>query len=278
MLIPVLVLIFGVFFGGLVMGLMQSFGCFPAIGMMSFTLDYYWQVLSGPDFLPSLGFSLYVSFVSSILSLALGVLLAYLLMRNGAKKHIDELLYKLPVIVPHAVSALLIYTMFSQSGLISRVLYHFGMIESTTQMAHFLYDRTGRGVILAYMWKEIPFIAMVVVGVLRSVCGKLEVVSKNLGASEWQTFRYVIMPLIAPTLLSNFIIIFAFSFGAFEVPYLLGPTSPRALPVLSYIEYTNPDLTHRPYTMAINMLITLVVLSFVGGSSYVFKKISRYRI
>lgn len=278
MLAPVLALVLGVFIGGLVMGLMQSFGYFPAIGMKMVTLDYYKQVLTSPDFISSLSFSLYISLVSSVLSIIIGLALAYLLMKGNTRKQVEEVLYKLPIIVPHTVAALLVYSVFAQSGIVSRALFHLGFIATPAEMPAFLFDRTGRGIILAYMWKEIPFIAMVVYSVLKSVCARLEDVARNLGASQWQTFRYVILPLIAPTLLSNFIIIFAFSFGAFEVPYLLGPTSPRALPILAFVEYTNPDLAHRPYTMSINMILTFISLGIVGGVSLMFRRIFKYKV
>jgi putative spermidine/putrescine transport system permease protein len=278
MLAPVLALVLGIFIGGLVMGLMQSFGYFPAIGMKMVTLDYYKQVLTSPDFISSLSFSLYISLVSSVLSIIIGLALAYLLMKGNTRKQVEEVLYKLPIIVPHTVAALLVYSVFAQSGIVSRALFHLGFIATPAEMPAFLFDRTGRGIILAYMWKEIPFIAMVVYSVLKSVCTRLEDVARNLGASAWQTFRFVILPLIAPTLLSNFIIIFAFSFGAFEVPYLLGPTSPRALPILAFVEYTNPDLTHRPYTMSINMILTFISLGIVGGVSLMFRRIFKYKV
>ncbi len=278
MLAPVMALVLGVFVGGLMMGLMQSLGYFPAIGMRTFTLDYYKQVITNPDFMTSLSFSLYISLISSVLALIFGVALAYLLIKGNSKKQVEEILYKLPIIVPHSVAALLIYTVFAQSGILSRVLFHLGLIATPAEMPAFLFDRTGRGIILAYLWKEIPFIAMVVYSVLKSVCNRLEDAARNLGADEWQIFRYVILPLIAPTLVSNFIIIFAFSFGAFEVPYLLGPTRPRALPILAFVEYTNPDLAHRPYTMSINMILTFISLGFVGVISLLFRRIFKYKI
>ncbi len=81
---------------------------------------------------------------------------------------------------------------------------------------------------------------------------------KNTGASKTQTFFYVIFPMLVPSILSSFIIIFAFSFGAFEVPYLLGPTTPKSLSVKAYIEYSNPDLTNRPYAMVINTILIVI--------------------
>jgi putative spermidine/putrescine transport system permease protein len=63
-----------------------------------------------------------------------------------------------------------------------------------------------------------------------------------------------------PSIASAFIIIFAFSFGAFEVPYLLGPTFPRTLPVLAFQRYNSLDLSNRPYSMVI--AVTLAAVSF----------------
>ena len=58
-----------------------------------------------------------------------------------------------------------------------------------------------------------------------------------------------------PAIKKAFLIILAFSFGAYELPFLLGPTLPKALPVQAYIEYLSPDLLNRPYAMALNGLI-----------------------
>ena len=52
----------------------------------------------------------------------------------------------------------------------------------------------------------------------------------------------------------------------YELPYLLGATQPKALPILAYIEYTKPDLLARPYTMAINGII--IVISLLAAVGY----------
>ena len=51
---------------------------------------------------------------------------------------------------------------------------------------------------------------------------------------------------------------FAFSFGSYEVPFLLGPTLPKAIPVLAYLEFQNPDILNRSYAMAINGIMVLI--------------------
>ena len=55
-------------------------------------------------------------------------------------------------------------------------------------------------------------------------------------------------------------IIFIFAFGGYELPFLLGVTTPKALPVQAYLAYTSPDLRERPYAMAMNAVILLLSL------------------
>jgi putative spermidine/putrescine transport system permease protein len=68
----------------------------------------------------------------------------------------------------------------------------------------------------------------------------------------------VLLPLLWPALIRAGAIVFAFSFGAWEVPVLLGQSAPTALPVLAWQRFTDPDLAARPEAMAIAMLIALV--------------------
>lgn len=276
MLMPATIILLGIFVVGLTMALVQSLGYFPAIGLQEFTLKYYREVLTDHRFLASLRFSIWIAFVSSGLSVIIGVLLAYSIMKSKQKKGLEEIVYKLPVIVPHAVAALLVYNVLGQSGLLPRVLYTLGIISEQSQFPALLFDRNGIGIILAYLWKGAPFIAMVVYTVLSNINDRLSEVALNLGANNKQVFWYVLLPLIMPSILSSFIIIFAFSFGAFEVPFLIGPTTPRALPVQAYVEYMNPDWGHRPYTMAINMILTFVSFGFIWLYHRTFKIITKY--
>ncbi|KPU27055.1 spermidine/putrescine ABC transporter permease [Caloranaerobacter sp. TR13] len=276
LLLPALTILIGIFISGLILGLVQSFGYFPVIGLKNFTLRYYLEVLTDKDFLQSLKFSFYISLISSVIAVILGVILAYSILKSRHKKSIEKFIYKLPIIVPHTIAALLVYNLFSQSGVIPRILYNVGIINSQNQFPSLVFDKVGIGIIIAYLWKEIPFIAMVVYTILSNINNRLVEVALNLGANNRQIFWHILLPLIMPSIFSSFIIIFAFSFGAFEVSYLLGPTSPKTLPVKAYIEYTNPDLTNRPYTMVINMILTFISVLFVWIYSRTFKLISKY--
>lgn len=266
----------GIFMSGLCIGLCQSLGYFPAIGLEEFTLKYYKEVFMSKGFISSLMFSVYTSLVSSVIAVISGIILAYAILNSRYKEKIEGIVFKLPVIVPHTVAAILVYNLLSQSGILPRLFFHLGLISSQSQFPSLVFDNKGVGIILSYLWKEIPFIAMVVYGVLSNISGQLSEVALNLGANRRQVFRYILLPLIMPIAASAFIIVFAFSFGAFEVPYLLGPTNPKALPVKAYIEYTNPNLTNRPYAMVINMILTFFSIIMVWLYQKSFQAISKF--
>ncbi len=276
MLAPVMFIILGIFTMGLALGFFQSLGYFPAVGLKEFTLRYYKEVLTDIGFLDSLKFTLYTSFVSSTLALIIGVLLAYSIFQSKSRKGVLYTIYKLPVIVPHSIAALLVFNVLTQSGILARVLFYLGIISEQTQFPSLIFDQNGIGIIISYLWKGIPFIAMTVYTVLSNINDKLTDAALNLGANRRQVFWKILLPLLMPSILSSYIIIFAFSFGAFEIPYLLGPTSPKLLPVKAYIEYINPDLSHRPYSMVINMVLASYSLILVWFYSKTFKLFSKF--
>ena len=71
-------------------------------------------------------------------------------------------------------------------------------------------------------------------------------------------FRHVLLPLIFPGLVSASVLVFAFTFGAYEIPAVLGAHYPAALPVLAYRSYTDVDLAARPEAMAMAVVIAVI--------------------
>lgn len=263
LLLPALVVLLGLFLRGVVLAVFQSLGFFPMLGLKEFTFAYYLEVWSSPEFLDALGYSLYISFVSSLIAVIIGVFLAYQLIKLPEKHRIVKLLYKLPIIVPHIVASLLIFLFFTQSGILSRFLFQLGIIEELQDFPRLIFDKKGMGIILVYLWKVIPFIGLVAYTVLKHINNSFAGAAANLGASSRQIFWNIYFPLSLPSIGSAFIIVFAFSFGAFEVPFLLGPTYPRTLPVLAYQKYISSDLLQRPYAMVIAVTLSLFSLGLI---------------
>jgi putative spermidine/putrescine transport system permease protein len=69
--------------------------------------------------------------------------------------------------------------------------------------------------------KEAPFIALMILALLARLGDEYEQAARVLGASAWQRFRHVTLPLIAPAVVSSSLMVFAFIFGAFEVPFIV---------------------------------------------------------
>lgn len=238
--------------------LIQSLGYIPAFGLTSFSLRYYLAFFQNEGLLDSLAVSLYLSFVSAAAAAIFGVLIAAALVaRKKADKPLLHIV-RLPILVPHMVVAVFIVTIFSQTGLLARCAYAISLIPDYSLFPQLLYTESFLGVILAYLWKEIPFVAYFVLALMASISDTLGQAAENLGASPLRSFFQVTLPLTMPAILNAFLIIFIFAFGGYELPALLGPTLPKALPVQAYLEFSSPDLLHRPYAMAANAVILII--------------------
>ena len=276
LLTPALLVLGGLFLGSFAPALLQSLGHFPAVGMTGYTLGYYRELFGDPEFLGSLLFSLRISCISSALAVVLGTFLGFLLFSKRKKEGVQRFLALLPIAVPHTVAALLVLQLLSRTGMLGRFLFSLGILASPAEMGSFVFDPSGVGVIVAYLWKGLPFAAVVVAVVLRTLDPRLCEAALVLGASRIQVFWHVLLPLLFPTLSSTFVLLFGFSFGAFEVPFLLGPTFPQALPVAAYRAYLNPDMASRPYAMVYVVVITAMVLGLVFLYGFLARRGERF--
>jgi putative spermidine/putrescine transport system permease protein len=108
--------------------------------------------------------------------------------------------------------------------------------------------------------------------VLRTQPLGYNLVAENLGATRWQRLRWVTLPLVLPALLSGSLLVFAFIFGSYEVPALLGVSYPRTLPVLALRFFNDPDLHARADGMAISLVMTVIVLVIAAISNRLGQK------
>ncbi len=274
LLVPALSIIVLLFLGGLAIGLMRSFNYMPIIGLTEPNFDAYIAVFTSADFYLSFLLSFYIAFTSTVIASVLAIASALLLRRTFFGRSVVSFIFRLNLPVPHLVGAIGILYLFSQSGTFARLSAEWGMIAKPSDFPAIIFDPMAIGIILQYVWKEIPFIGVIVLANMQSLGEDYESVGRSLGANRWQAFRHVLFPLIFPGVLSASVITFAFTFGAYEVPALLGASYPPALPVLAYRKYTDVDLAARPEAMA--MAIVIALLSAVMIFFYV--RYSRRRI
>ncbi len=275
MLSPALAVIVFVFMGGLIFGFGRSLNYMPIIGLTEPNLDAYRGLFSSTEFFPSLIMTLHVSITSTLISMVLAIGAGMLLRESFRGKRFMTFLFSFNLPIPHVVGAIGILFLFAQSGYIARIAHTFGLIERPMDFPVLVQDPYAIGIILEYVWKEVPFIGVVVIAVLQSIGEDYEALAQTLGANGWQRFRYVVLPLIMPATLSVSVIVLAFTFGAYVIPAILGQTFPAVLPVLAVRNYLNPDLNQRPEAMATSMVIaalaTVLVLIYMEISRRVVR-------
>ncbi len=265
-LAPALAIVAMLMGASLAYGVAQSLGLMSVIGQAELSLDAYrnlirGQGLAGQEFWGALVFSLWVSIASTLISSTLAFLIAvWLSEQRHASSSTDTLALNWNLAFPHLVWAIALLLFLSQSGLLSRWMATLGLIQTPAQFPVLVRDRFGIGIILHYISKEIPFLVLIVLAVLRGQSAGYDLVAENLGANRWQRLRYVTLPLVSPALLSGSLLVFAFIFSSYEVPALLGVGYPRMLPVLALRFFSDPDLRSRADGMAISLIITLIVL------------------
>jgi putative spermidine/putrescine transport system permease protein len=271
MLTPMLAVIVLLFMGGLALGVLQSLGYLPLIGERDLSLAAYASILQSRTFLRSLLLTFHIAFTSTLVSTMLALTLALTLRQSFVGKRLMTFIFQLNLPIPHIVGAVALVQVLSQSGLFARVAALLGLIQDTSEFPVLVFDAWGVGIIAEYVWKETPFIGVVLLSVLQSIGGEYEQLARSLGARRWQRFRYVLLPLLLPGILSSSVLVFAFAFGTFEIPFFLGVAYPQALPVLAYRSYSDVDLNARPQAMAMTVLIAMLI----GALVLVYMRVSR---
>jgi putative spermidine/putrescine transport system permease protein len=258
LLAPALLLLGGLFLAGLGLGLLRSLRYMPAIGLTEPDLAAYAAILTRPGFLASVALSLWIAGASTLISAGLALSAALLLRQTFPGRGLVGFLFQVNLTVPHVVGALGILYLVSQSGSFARLAHAAGMIAAPADFPALTHDPHAVGIILQYVWKEVPFIGLILLATLQTIAPGHEAAARSLGASPWQTFAHVLLPMLLPALGAASALVFAFALGAYEIPLLLGAHAPEALPVLAWRSFTDVDLASRPEAYAMAMVIALI--------------------
>jgi putative spermidine/putrescine transport system permease protein len=264
LLAPALLVLGGLFLTGLGLTLLRSLRYAPGLGQTNFDVAAYGTLLTSPEFLGSLALSLWIATASTVIAAALALGVALLLRQTFPGRALISFLVQLNLTIPHIVGAIGILYLVSQSGAFARLAHAAGLIGGPQDFPALTHDPFAIGIILVYVWKELPFVTLILLANLQTLGEDHEAVARTLGASRWQAFRHVLLPMLLPGLLTASALVFAFAFGAYEVPLVLGQHAPKALPVLAWQAWTDTDLARRPEAMAMAMVIALIGLALLA--------------
>lgn len=223
-------------------------------------IGWAYRELASPDFFHSLGVTVGMAAWVSFFCGVVGLVAAILLTRPDSWRKKWYFLFQFPMTLPHLLAAYLLSQVLWQSGWLSRLAYHLGWIEEMDQFPVLTQDEWGIGVLSAYAWKEIPFMILLLVPFLLRLQEQWAETARSLGASESQTLRWVILPLLWPVWVGGMWILFAFVLGAYEIPALMAATFPGWVPVRAWQEYTMFGLERRAVAVAMYLVLFGVAL------------------
>lgn len=273
LVLPTVIVLTTLFVGGFIFGILQSLGFFSVIagGNEKISFDAYLAAFQNETVRAGITLTFRVAILSTLLSTIIALAISLMISRTKRFQSTLIAIAQFNIPIPHVVAATGILLTFSQSGIVSRITNHFGITEGSSDFPIITNDPFGYGIILSYLWKEIPFLCVLILSALRGPVTNLDETAKTLGASYGFRLRKVILPYIFPSILSGTIIVFAFSFGSYEVPYLLGEPYPSTVSVVAYQLYTNRDLANRPTAMALATITSLVI----GLLVYAYMKLTQ---
>lgn len=273
LILPSLLVVSILFIGGLLVGLFQSFGLMNITGKSKFTITAYTQLFQSEDFHRSLLLTFRVSLISVILSGLIALLLVYLLFIADESKISKTLrrIFEIPMLVPHITAAYLIGILFMKSGWLSSIAFSIGITKNIEAFPSLINDINSWGIIFTYIWKETPFIMLMLFPVIQRVEDSWLEIAKVFGARRKDFFMQILFPLLIPTFISSMLIVFAFVFSDFEVPYILGVTYPKFVSVFAYDIYFNGELAARPIALASNFIL-VIITAILGSISFIITK------
>jgi sulfate transport system permease protein len=219
--------------------------------LKTFTLswDGFLAATTTPRVIASYKLTFGASLAAALLNALFGLIVAWVLVRYSFPgKRIVDALVDLPFALPTAVAGIALTAIWSQNG-------------SIGQHLPFKVSFTPLGVWVALVFIGLPFVVRTVQPVLEDLSKEFEEVSATLGATRWQTFCRVILPVLTPALLTGFALAFARALGEYGSVIFIAGNLPMVSEITPLIIVTK--LEQYDYAGATAIAVVMLVVSFV---------------
>ena len=213
----------GVFFlAPIVIVALYSFNVWTLFpGPHGFTLDGWRAVAHNHVYLRLFWKSVQMSLTVSIVIVVLAYPLAYYLALSGTRrKYVLLLLLIAPFLTSYLLRVLAWKVILGDQGVINSFLFWTHLRAHEHPISQLLYSRFAVMLVLGYIW--LPFVALPIFVTLESLDRRLFEAATDLGATRWQTFRRVPLPLSLPGVIAAFFFVFIPTLGEFVTPSLVG--------------------------------------------------------
>jgi trehalose transport system permease protein len=230
-------------------------GAFP-------TLANYQYIVSRPDFGAAVVNTLGITLIGVTLEMTVGLVLALMLARQFRGRGFFRTIILTPMGVPTLVAGAAMLYFFRTNGYLNEALLRLGLID-----VPIYWTESGlRGmfaVALADMWKVTPIVVLLLLAGLESIPGDVYEAADVDGATRWETFRSVTLPLLMPSITMALILRAIDAFRIFDVVMVMAS---RSIPVMSTFVYINYFDFQDPYAAsAAATILLLMIVAFIAA-------------
>jgi putative spermidine/putrescine transport system permease protein len=223
----------------------------------TFTLEHFTKAFD--LYTTDLLFTLAIVLLSTLLiGLAAIAIAGYLTLgENPRAVSMLRWLYRWPLFIPFVVAGQVMRTFLAKNGMLNHVLIGSGLIEPLS--AQSLLD--WRGIVIAFVWKQAPFVTLLLAGAMASLESQHIEAARNLGARRLRVLIDIVLPQVRGTLLVGLVLSFVTMLSVLSVPLMINPNSPTMMTV---------DVAYRINTFAdyavANALCLLSLILAAGGA------------
>ena len=169
-------------------------------------------------------------------------------------------LYRWPLFIPFVVAGQVMRTFLAKNGMLNHVLIGSGLIEPLS--AQSLLD--WRGIVIAFVWKQAPFVTLLLAGAMASLERQHIEAARNLGARRLRVLVDIVLPQVRGTLLVGLVLSFVTMLSVLSVPLMINPNSPTMVTV----DVAYRIATHGDYPVANALCLLSLGLAAIGAVFY----------
>jgi putative spermidine/putrescine transport system permease protein len=214
-------------------------------------------------------FTLAIVLLSCALIAAVAIAIAgYLTLgENPRTKAALRWLYRWPLFIPFVVAGQVMRTFLAKNGMLNHVLVGSGLIEPLA--AQSLLD--WRGIVIAFVWKQAPFVTLLLAGAMASLDATHVEAARNLGAPRWRVLFGIVLPQVRGTLLVGLVLSFVTMLSVLSVPLMINPNSPTMMTV----DVAYRISTHGDYAVANALCLVSLLFASFGAAIYLRHAVRR---
>ena len=225
-----------------------------------FTLEHFaksWD-LYRTDLLFTVGIVLLSTVLIGLIAIAIAGYLT--LGENPRAVAVLRWLYRWPLFIPFIVTGQIMRTFLAKNGMLNHVLIGSGLIEPLS--AQSLLD--WRGIVVAFVWKQAPFVTLLLAGAMASLEPQHIEAARNLGARRLRVLVDIVLPQVRGTLLVGLVLSFVTMLSVLSVPMMINPNSPTMITVdVAYRISTLSD-----YAVANALCLMTLIVAAAGAWFY----------